>query len=575
MPREKHLLRLAFLAAAIAAAGAGGAAAQEEAPPTATPAPATAPAAPNEERESRELTRTGTRDYATPLNERERAQHLLSRLTFGATPELIEEVVKKGIDAWLDEQFKGNLPEPATLAKALAERKTLAYSAAQAIGELNPRDQTLSQAERNRLRNLAVEEVREAALLFAVFSPNQVREVLCDFFRNHFAIDLRKDACKYFGPSYDREVIRAHVFGKFGGMLVASAKHPGMLVFLDNFLSRRPLEEYELDAIQRGRLLSKRRRDLTDEDRARALEQREIAAQKGLNENYARELLELHTLGVDNYYTQQDVIQVAQALTGWTQKGGLFYFDKNMHVPGDKTFLGVTIRNNPADGIKEGEQVLNILIHHPGTARFLSWKLCRWLVNDDPPDDLVKRVAAVFRASSGDIPTVVRAIVKDKEFFNPANYQAKFKRPFEFTVSALRVSRAEVADPKRLLGALALMNEPIYQCDDPTGFYDQAEAWRDAGAMATRWQIAVGLAVGAGKAAAAKVGDSFWKEITGDTPAKWIAQVAARVCPSGITPRTEKAIRDALVERGATSDVRFAGPLILGLLLGSPEFQKQ
>ncbi|MAE77765.1 MAG: hypothetical protein CMJ85_12960 [Planctomycetes bacterium] len=306
-----------------------------------------------------------------------------------------------------------------------------------------------------------------------------------------------------------------------------------------------------------------------------------IAEQRGLNENYARELLELHTLGVDNYYRQKDVIEVAKALTGWTVQNNPkypvgFLFRERMHVLGPKKFLGRKLQRDRKNPLLEGEIVIRRLVKHPGTARFVAWKLCRYIVDDYPSEALVKRLASAFKKGKGDLKTLYRAIYKDPEFFEPYYYQSKFKRPLEFVISALRVTGAEVDQPGMALQTMALLQEPLYEQEDPTGYHDTAEAWNDPGVMAVRWQFAMNLATG--KLRGIKVPEKFYQGLHPRIPRVWKDQLARRVLPAGMGEKTSR-IMDRMMRRylegKPNPKVTELGPYILGLLLGSPEFQRQ
>ncbi len=414
-----------------------------------------------------------------------------------------------------------------------------------------------------------------AIALTCVKSSRQVHAVMADFFRNHFNVSYTKGGtADLLLTEYDREVVRKNALGSFPEMLRASAKAPAMLHYLDNHLSRRPPSKQELAEIER------RARRKTG-SKQRGEEAAQIAAQRGLNENYARELLELHTLGVDNYYKQRDVIAVAEALTGWTFSGGRdgewqFDFRNDMHVAGDKRVLGKKIKYENGAGIQDGEQVLDILCEHKGTAQFISMKMVRYLVADQPPSSLVKDVAKVFRKTDGSIPDMVRAIVNSEEFWDEKHARKKFRTPFEFICAALRASDAEMVEVGRCLNHLREMGQPIMHCDDPTGYYDVAEAWLDPGAMALRWQFALDL-VNA-KIKGVKVPDEYYDELPHDVPRLWQHHLTKRILPSGAGQRTRNAlstITDQYLAKEKFPDPRGLGPQLLGLLLGSPEFQNQ
>jgi len=277
---------------------------------------------------------------------------------------------------------------------------------------------------------------------------------------------------------------------------------------------------------------------------------------RGLNENYAREIMELHTLGVDGGYTQKDVTEVARCFTGWTIKGLAqdhpgFFFDERLHDRGDKVVLGHLIKS---DGEREGDEVIHLLATAPATAHFVSYKLARRFVSDEPPRELVDRAAETFRRTQGDIREVVKTIVTAPEFFAPAAFSAKVKTPFEFVVSAVRASSADVTDAGELGRRLAGMGMPLYMQQPPTGYKDTAEAWASAAGLLARMNFALDLAGGTlrGVEMAPAPGDA--------------AALAARLVPAGLSESTRRALA---AEAGSPPDpVRAAG-----LLLGSPEFQ--
>jgi len=488
-----------------------------------------------------------------PLSDTERVAHFLNRFTLGPTPELVTEVRKKGITEWLDDQMNGRVGGDTALTSRLRKLESIWLTNREVLNRYvpsAPKDETPeARRRRQRRRNVPPDELRESVLLLA----GQVR---------------------YFATEYEREVIRRRTFGTFGEMLRASAHHPAMLVYLDNVVSRRAPTKGELKKIEmRVRAQTK--------SKERGEEASDIAAQRGLNENYARELLEWHTLGVDNYYSQRDVESVARALTGWTIENDKtkpleFLFRPEMHCDGNKSLLRASVKENRKDPRAEGERVLDILESHPGTAHFLSWKLCRHFVTDDPSPELVARIEKAFESSDGDLKTVYRAIVTDPEFFDRRHYKSKFKRPFEFVVSALRATGAEIQHTRGIQRALVSMSEALYQCKDPTGYYDQAEAWRDAGAMAVRWKFAMDLA--RGRVPGVTLPRSLYAGLSEDTPEIWKDQLLFRLLPDALGPRTTRVL-DRMVSAYLAEDpkpkVEALAPYIVGSILGSPEFQKQ
>jgi uncharacterized protein (DUF1800 family) len=321
--------------------------------------------------------------------------------------------------------------------------------------------------------NRVMIELAEQKLLRAIYSEQQLQEVLSDFWFNHFNVDARKGPDRFMLTEYEREAIRPHVLGKFRDLLESTARSPAMLFYLDNWMSAA-----EPDA------------GLPPGQTARPPNRR------GLNENYARELMELHTLGIDVGYTQKDVIEVARAFTGWTidnpRLGGGFRFQPRLHDGGEKIVLGHRIK--AGGGISDGEQVLDILAEHPSTARFIATGLVRRFVSDHPPASLVNRAAGRFRSTHGDLREVMRTILTSPDFMSAASYGAKIKTPYEFVVSALRATAADVRDARPLVRALQQLGMPLYQCQPPTGYQDSADAWMNTGALVNRMNFAVALA---------------------------------------------------------------------------------
>lgn len=507
----------------------------------------------------------------SPLTETERIRHTLSRFAFGPVPGQIEAIRAQGLDAWFEAQLAADEASDAgssLLVDRLAELPAIALSGKELIERYRNPERA------NRPKRGADRDVQDAVVYRALFSPSQVKEVACDFFRNHFNVDADKGDVQYLLPDWEREVIRAEALGDFGAMLEKSAKHPAMLIYLDNSVSRRPLSKGELKNVEvtaRVRTRSK----------ARGAEAAAIASQRGLNENYARELLELHTLGVDRYYTQRDVIEVAKILTGWTvaldaETHVGFHFDGGRHVRGEKWFLNSRIRASTGSAVEEGEELIRRLVQHKGTSEFVSWKLCRHLVSDDPPEAMVKRVAAVFRRTKGRMSAVLQAIYDDREFFAPQHFQSKFKRPLEFVVSALRVTGARVDSVTGVQQLLTELGEPTYECEDPTGYFDQAEAWNDPGIMAVRWRFALDLA--AGRFKGVKIPKSFFADLHPRIHRAWRDQLAEKILPAGMSPRTA-AVIDGRIKKYLDDHPKpkreRLGALIAGLLIGSPEFQRQ
>jgi uncharacterized protein (DUF1800 family) len=343
-----------------------------------------------------------------------------------------------------------------------------------------------------RTLQLSLAEVSSAKLARAVTSERQLYEQMVDFWENHFSVFAGKGQTRLFIPAYDRDVIRPYALGKFRDLLGAVAKSPAMLFYLDNAQSA-------ADTVHRT-LSSRRLREAQPVGSRPGLRPGLTVAPggvrppRGLNENYARELMELHTLGVDGGYTQQDVIEVARALTGWSidPREGAFVFRPAIHDADEKTVLGSRL---PAlRGIEDGEQVLDILARHPSTARHITRKLVVRFVSDSAPPALVDRCAAVFSRSDGDIRETLRCVVTSPEFFSKAAYRAKVKTPFELVASALRATNASVDNTPRGAQVVARLGQPIFGRQTPDGWPDRADDWVNAGAMVNRVNFGLTLA---------------------------------------------------------------------------------
>jgi uncharacterized protein (DUF1800 family) len=376
-----------------------------------------------------------------------------------------------------------------------------------------------------RRNQQVLQELQAGKLLRAVYSERQLQEVLVDFWFNHFNVFAGKIEDKAVVLEYERDVIRPRVFGRFRDLLGAVAKSPAMLFYLDNWLSRS------------GRL----------------------------NENYARELMELHTLGVDGGYTQQDVVEVARAFTGWSMRKPReatgFAFNAGTHDRREKRVLGRVLK--AGRGIEDGEEVLDLLTRHPSTARFIATKLARRFVADDPPAAVIDRAARTFRQTDGDLREVVRVIVTSPEFFDRTMRRTKIKSPFEFVVSALRATDADVVTANAMVGTLAALGEPLFQCQPPTGYGDRATAWMATGALIDRLNFAQALA--GGRVGGARVDLAH---LGGDGADGAADRVIALTLAGDLSPSTRQALAGAVGPR-ASAAVR------TGLVLGAPEFQRR
>jgi uncharacterized protein (DUF1800 family) len=347
---------------------------------------------------------------------------------------------------------------------------------------LSPQQREIFAALQNSTRLVGTEEL-QARLLRDIYSSRQLEAVMTDFWLNHFNVYIRKNQNEpYLIPSYERDVIRPNALGKFEDLLVATAKSPAMLMYLDNWQSIGP----DSQAAKQGPGFAAR---------ARNPQVRAALKDRGLNENYGRELMELHTLGVSGGYTQADVTQVARVFTGWTidqpARGGEFQFEQRRHEPGTKIVLGKKIQEN---GMNEGQEVLHMLATSPATAHFISTKLAVRFVSDDPPPALVDRMAQSFLDSGGDIKTVLRTMFSSAEFWAPATEKAKVKTPLEFVVSAVRASGAQVNNAQGLVQALDRLGMPLYGMQTPNGYSWMSEPWVSTGALVTRMNFALVMA---------------------------------------------------------------------------------
>ncbi len=435
-------------------------------------------------------------------------------------------------------------------------------------------------------------------LLTDVYSNRQLEAVMTDFWLNHFNIYIRKDGQMPSLLPQFQQTVQSHALGHFEDLLVATARSPAMLLYLDNAQSIGP------DSIAAG----------ANPRNPNAKKKKAV----GLNENYARELMELHTLGVNGGYTQTDVTEVAKVLTGWTTDkpgdGGEFTYNDRRHEPGNKTVLGKTIHDG---GEKEGEEVLHMLATSPSTAHFISLELAERFVADTPPPALVDRMAQTFLKSNGDIKAVLRTMVHSPEFFAPATVHAKLKTPLEYVVSALRVTGADVENPQPIVQSLERLGMPVYGCQPPTGYKWDAETWLSSSALVNRMNFSLLLSsnrIGGttialpsllqdGKPAATETSDPTQKEQALETallatPAS--AQTRTAVLSQSTDDAVQQAARDFAAvpdptrQRGMKAVVKIntgntlvssapkaaappadkQGSVMLGLLLGSPEFQR-
>ncbi len=544
---------------------------------------------------------TGINISDSKLNDRQRALHALNRLAFGPRPGEVDAVMKDGVDTWIEQQLHPEaIPDRAVEAR-IAALPTMTLSNAQIVktyyepvlaarkeanaearnGDVDKKDvrrELMRDVPANQRPQVVMNDLVAQRILRAAESDRQLNEVMVDFWMNHFNVFSGKGIDRFLLTSYERDVIRPHIWGRFEDLLMATAKSPAMLFYLDNARSmaapeNRPVMQQQQRGFG-GRFGFGRR--------AMMVRPQQQGKEGGLNENYAREIMELHTLGVDGGYTQKDVTELARVLTGWSisreregGEGATFVFRPQMHDVGTKTVLG--IRFARGGGIEEGERMIHVLAHHPATAHRIALKLCQRLVADDPPPALVDRVAKKFLSTDGDLRQTVRAVIESPEFWDPASYRSKVKSPFEYTISAVRAVNAQITDPAPIARALQQIGEPLYGAQPPTGYSDRADVWINTGALMNRLNFALSLAsnklpgvhgdvvalIPAGQAADASHS---------------VEALALALTGGNLTEETRSTIKSRIVERKAPSEDPWDNtqlPTVAGLILGSPEFQRQ
>ena len=519
--------------------------------------------------------------------------HLLNRLTFGPRPGDIERVQRLGLSRWLDQQLQpSRIADPAQ--DEVRRRYAVAFLPPAELYRAYPppqqarrqRDTTMQRPPDMNDSMMAARaanpqralggQVVLATLARHVESERQLQEVMADFWFNHFNVFIGKQANRWLVGDYVERAIRPNVLGKFEDLLKAVAHHPAMLVYLDNFQSAAPGSQPPGEV---RRLL-----DQAPEEVRRQLP-------RGLNENYARELLELHTLGVDGGYTQTDVQNVARIFTGWSMVGPgamergpmqvrrgrrgelerrepfTFEFRDWAHDRGEKFVLG---QRFPAGQMQdEGERLLTMLARHPSTARHLAHKLCARFVADEAPDGCVDHAVSAFMRSQGDIAVTLRAIVESDDFWAPANRRAKVKSPLEFLVSAMRATGARADSTPRLAGVLQQLGQPLFQQQVPTGYPETKEEWVNSGALLGRMNMALGIAAGRLAGLVQDVGAAIPEMSDKDA---LVAAVNASILGGQGSANTLQVIRRQIDD---LHDPRVVRAMAVGLALGSPEFQRQ
>ena len=579
------------------------------------------------EREQRYSVTLGSELATTPVAQQQ-TLHVLNRLSFGPRPGDIEKVSAMGVDAYIERQLQPErIPDPVVDAKlagftslrmnleetlehggpkapqairgraSIFEKRAIADRAQQGTrrpGEDNTVMPTSDATRRMLLANHPEpDEIHRARIIRALYSERQLFELVVDFWMNHFSI---RHGDHQQTPHYEEQVIRRHALGKFEDLLMGVAKHPRMLNYLDNWRSSAPAEVVQ-------KRLAALRPTLSDDQYLALLARKPFLEQaKGLNENYARELMELHTLGVDGGYTQQDVIEVAKVLTGWTIRTdgivhalddeGVFAFDPLLHVDGDKVVLGRTIKSG---GIEEGEQVIRMLAQHPSTARFIATKLARRFVADDPPADVVAAASRTFQQTGGDIREVLRTIFKSPQFRSPDVYRAKIKKPLELIASALRAVDTEIVDGEIFFGRLALsdgavnpsflvqMGERLYSYEAPDGNPDVSAAWMNSNALLVRLDFA--NAVATRRLPGVKINLTAGQRLLDQlglprpTPeqiqqTRMLMQASAKTTTAAEPESMMMMAPGAGASRDRATDIDPAA-IVVAAMLGSPQFQKR
>ncbi|MCC8410475.1 DUF1800 domain-containing protein [Mucilaginibacter sp. UR6-1] len=479
------------------------------------------------------------------LSKQQAAAHLLSRFSYGATPGQIDEVANEGLEKWFTAQLNASLPDD-SLNQTLKAYNALELSNAEVVKQYPKNGQLIRMAVKDGAVNkdsvktdrkkyqAAIDEYMKKnglkperelfrefinqKILRAAYSSNQLQEVMTSFWFNHFNVSINKGNCAQFIPAYERDVIRPNALGKFSTLLLATAKAPAMLYYLDNFSS----------VGEKASGMTNQRPKRMSSDTAMMMAPPKKKNTRGLNENYAREVMELHTLGVDGGYTQHDVTEAARVLTGWTiyplgqyadqaKKGvtglsaeqlqkrgyvhdGDFLFAANRHDGGTKTVLGKQFKPN---GYQEGVELLNMLAHHPSTAKFISRKLAIRFVSDAPPQTLIDKMAKTFLSTDGDIKQVLITMVNSREFWDKDAVREKTKSPFELAIGAVRGLDATITQPYQLYNWINKMGEKVYYYQAPTGFPDKGQFWINTGSLLSRMNF--GLALTSGRIPGVKV----------------------------------------------------------------------
>jgi uncharacterized protein (DUF1800 family) len=570
----------------------------------------------------------------TALTQNRAILHALNRLGYGPRPGDVERIKQMGLEKYIDQQLHPESTSDSREESRIREMFPTLRMSSREIAEKYPRPEVAARQQGmtvEELRRQRQEELREtmrqrqmqppnrgqpedmmaqrpqggagggmlnyqqdqtprrliaelsmAKMDRAIHSERQLYEQMVDFWFNHFNVFAGKGQDRWLLTAYERDAIRPHAMGKFRDLLGATAKSPDMLFYLDNWQSVDPEAAAQMDQ-QRARLQDRRRvgqRRLPMPPQAPQPQAQR--PRRGLNENYGRELLELHTLGVDGGYTQQDVLNVARAFTGWTirlpRQDPEFLFNERVHDTKEKIVLGQKIN---AGGVRDGEKVLDLLARHPKTAQHLSLKMARRFVSDDPPAALVERMAQTFLKSDGDIRSVLRTMIDSPEFWSAEAYRAKIKTPFELVASAARAMGTQPGVPAALVQWTGQIGQPLYQYEAPTGYPDTADSWVNTGALLNRLNFSLALAgnrlPGIRTDAVALLGEG-----TSPKDASAVLDKAVDVLLGGeVSPETRRTLEanlsDPQILRASLDDPirEIDHGVVAGLVLGAPEFQRR
>jgi len=565
----------------------------------------------------------------TELTEDEATLHALNRLGYGPRPGDVERVEQMGLEKWIDQQLDPDSIDDSALDQRLQKYTTLAMSSQQLLEEYPPPNQAakkegetkedykqeMQEKRRDAMADVAetgnanvdkgeealakiqgpgriVAELSMAKIDRAVYSNRQLEAVMEDFWFNHFNVFAGKGADRWLLTSYVRDTIRPNTMGKFQDLLTATAKSPAMLFFLDNWLSVDPaaFKEHEQEIAERrarfqGAFGGGFRPFGTPQQQnaeVNASQQRPKQQEdRGLNENYGREVMELHTVGVDAGYTQQDVIEMAECLTGWTvrepRRDPEYVFRPEFHAEGKKVVMGHTFDYG---GEKDGEEALAMLANDPHTAKFISTELARHFVSDTPPPALVARMTKAYESSGGDIRTVLRAMIYSPEFWSKETYRAKVKTPFELVASTARALDADVSVSLPLAVWVGRMGEPLFLCQPPTGYSDKASTWVNTGALLNRLNFALGFATDHMAGANVDLADLFGEDASKD-PEMALTRATDLFLDGQVAPTTMQTL-EARLNDPQILQARLDDPvkqvnegLLSGLVLGTPEFQRR